>query len=171
MDDEVKVKFKINANPEYGGWTYTKSDYLQFYVTDIDDGGGGGGCPYISPWNRTKYKQENNLLVQSEFQSGEVTDYYKLDTDLQQKNGNYSMKIGLFEGSKDFIDQMKLYTIDHKEGYKVGVTPEGEYMTYKESEAPEGAFNSTGDDVLSMIENKDDGERLQMNEGSEVIID
>ncbi|MFP4052053.1 MAG: hypothetical protein ACLFVB_09985, partial [Thermoplasmata archaeon] len=114
---------------------------------------------------------ENNLMVQSEFQSGEVTDYYKLDTNLQQKNGQYSMKIEEFENSEDFIDQMKLYTIDHKEGYKVGVTPEGEYITYKNSDAPIEAYNSTGDDVLNMVKEKNDDKRLEMDEGSEVILD
>ena len=179
---DFDISMNIYSHFGYGGWkleNYHNNDLSISCVNndnsgDGDDGGGGdpgGGCPYLSPWNGTKYKQENNLLVQSEFQNGEVTDYYKLDTDLQQKNGNYSMKIDEFENSEDFIDQMKLYTLDHKPGYEVGVTPEGEYMTYKNSSPPEGAHNSTGDDVLSMIEQKNDGKRLQMNKGSEIIID
>jgi len=173
---EIPVeKIKVKAAQQYGGWEYTYQDTNEewsFYMTnDGYGGGGGGGCPYISPWNGTKYKQENNLLVQSEFQNGEVTDYYKLDSDLQQKNGNYSMKIEEFENSEDYIDQMKLYMIDHKEGYKVGVTPEGEYITYKNSEAPLEAYNSTGDDVLNMVKEKNDDKWLEMDEGSEIILD
>jgi len=170
-ENDFTIKVKAVCHDKYGGWSYS-GGVKEITIDYIDDGGGGGGgCPYISPWNGTKYKRENNLMVQSEFQSGEVTDYYKLDTNLQQKNGQYSMKIEEFEDSEDFIDQMKLYTIDHKEGYKVGVTPEGEYITYKNSDAPLEAYNSTGDDVLNMVKEKNDEKRLEMDEGSEIILD
>ncbi|MFW6176613.1 MAG: hypothetical protein ACOC40_02820, partial [Thermoplasmatota archaeon] len=167
---DYNITVTAKMQDKYGGWEVSTTKTITINYLD-DGGGGGGGCPYISPWNGTKYKQENNLLVQSEFQNGEVTDYYKLDSDLQQKNGNYSMKIEEFENSEDYIDQMKLYTIDHKEGYKVGVTPEGEYITYKNSDAPLEAYNSTGDDVLNMVKEKNDDKRLEMDEGSEVILD
>jgi len=140
-------------------------------LSDIQDGGGGGGgCPYVSPYNGTKYKRDNNILVQSEFKEGEVTDYYKLDNDLAEQNGEYSLKVEEFENSEDYLDQMKLYTIDHKEGYKVGVTPSGEYLTYKDSDPPTSARTSDGDDVLKKVNEKNDGKRLEMEAGSEITL-
>ncbi|MFP4000528.1 MAG: hypothetical protein ACLFSM_09185 [Thermoplasmata archaeon] len=169
-EEKVDIKITAEVHDEYGGWEESIEFDLTIKYRDSDDDG-GGGCPYVSPYNGTKFKRDNNILVQSEFKDGEVTDYYKLDNDLAEQNGNYSLKIEEFENSEDYIDQMKLYTLDHKEGYKVGVTPEGEYLTYKDSEAPIQAYTSEGEDILGEVEEKNDGQRLGMEAGSEIILD
>ncbi len=175
FDGYIDVKIDLEAKEEYGSWQKEiEKDHLFEAKQEDDDGGGGsggGGCPYVSPYNGTKFKRDNNILIQSEFKDGEVTDYYKLDNDLAEQNGNYSLKIEEFENSEDYLDQMKLHTIDHKEGYNVGVTPDGEYLTYKDSEAPESAQTAGGDDVLNKVDEKNDGKRLEMEAGSEITLD
>ncbi len=131
----------------------------------------GGGCPYVSPYNGTEYARDNNILVQSEFKDGKVTDYYKLDNNLAKKNGNYSVKIEEFENSEDFIDQMKLYTIDHKDSSEIGVTPKGEYLTYKNSDSPDKAYTSNGKDILNKVKNKEDEKRVKMKPGSQIYLE
>jgi len=165
------IKVNVWVKEGYGGWTDSWSKTVEIINNGKGDDGGGGGCPYVSPYNGTKYKRDNNILVQSEFKDGEVTDYYKLDNDLAEQNGNYSLKIEEFENSEDYIDQMKLYTIDHKKGYNVGVTPDGEYLTYKDSDAPTKTNTSDGDDVLTKVNEKKDGKRLEMEAGSKITLD
>lgn len=166
---ELRVN-SIRAYDKYGGWTIGPRDSIKIEVKNYGSED-GGGCPYVSPYNGTKFKRDNNILVQSEFRDGEVTDYYKLDNHLAEHNGNYSLKIEEFENSEDYLNQMKLYTIDHKEGYKVGVTPDGEYLTYKNSDAPNSAYTAKGTDVLKEVKDKDDGKRLEMEAGSEITLD
>ncbi len=130
---------------------------------------GGGGCPYVSPWNGTDYQLDNNILIASEHQAGIVDDHYILQNGMEPKDGYYSLKIEEFENSKDHLDTVKLYTIDHQEGYEIATTPGGEFIAYKEPIPALSAYDSNGDDVLGYL-NDTDNDTLYVEENSDVIL-
>ncbi|MFO8109417.1 MAG: hypothetical protein R6U17_02700, partial [Thermoplasmata archaeon] len=138
---------------------------------DNEDGGGGstGGCPYVSPWNGTDYQRDNNILIASEHRAGIVDDYYILQNNMVPKDGHYSLKIEEFENTADFFDTFSLHTIDHREGYGVGTTPDGEYLTYQDPVPPESAYDGSGEDVLEYVSDPDT-EPMYMPEGSSVVL-
>ena len=132
-------------------------------------GSGGGGCPYVSVWNGEEYVHDNNILIASEHQPGVVDDNYILQNTMVPKDGYYSLKIEEFEHSQDFFDTFSLYTIDHREGYSVGTTPDYEYITYKNPVPPESAYDGYGQDVLEYVSDPD-SEPVHMPEGSSVVL-
>ncbi len=167
----IDIKYEITTPSRYGGWeTITEYKFDFFRVTNNDGaGGGGGGCPYVSVWNGTAYQHDNNILIASEHQEGVVDDNYVLQNTMIPKDGFYSLKIEEFENSEDFFDTFSLYTIDHQEGYSVGVTPDGEYSTYKDPVPPESAYDCAGNDVLEYV-SAPDGNSLYMEENTTLIL-
>ncbi len=140
---------------------------------DYSSGGGVlppiGGCPYVSVWNGTGYQHDNNILIASEHQEGVVDDNYILRNTMVPKDGFYSLKIEEFEFTEDFFDTFSLYTIDHREGYSVGTTPDGEYRTFKDPVPPESAYDCTGSDVLEYV-SAPDGNSLFMEENTTIVL-
>jgi hypothetical protein len=125
----------------------------------FDDG--GGGCPYVSPWNGTCYVSDNSILPDSEM-SGEhdTKDYYGLEQPLVptlqgEKYSSYSLKISEFEHEHDYIDQVQVLAVDHPAGVNVGVSLSGEILTYKHPTPPVSAISSDGADVLSLLKGSD----------------
>ncbi len=159
-------------------WYYDISWESQFEVVDDDNGeddddddngNGDAGCPYVSPWNGTGYMRDNNILIASEHQDGFVKDNYVLRNPMVPKEGYYSLKVEEFENAESFFDTFSLYTIDHEEEYKVGTTPEGGFLTYKDPKPPISAYDSQGNDVLEYV-SEPDGNSLYMDEGSHMIV-
>ncbi|MFO8110369.1 MAG: hypothetical protein R6U17_07625 [Thermoplasmata archaeon] len=85
------------------------------------------------------------------------------------KDGHYSLKIEEFEHTQDFFDTFSLHTLDHREGYSVGITPDYEYMTYKDPVPPISAYDGYGEDVLEYVSDTD-SEPMYMPEGSSVVL-
>ncbi len=156
-----KIEFDLSVPDYQGGWECHKTVYIQGH-NDEDDGGGGGGggCPYVSPWTGDKYKRENNLLMDSEFENGEVTDKYLLENGLRPKNGSYQMKIEEFENSEDFIDQLQLYTLDHTKDTELGLTPEEKLVSYSKNDLNKPKSASLNDkSILEKVKEKNDKKR------------
>ncbi len=137
-DEIIYTHSNPPSDPNYYRVKSGTEDKYGFYVLGnpsneilLVSSGGGGGCPYVSIWNGTDYQHDNNILVASEHQEGVVDDNYVLQNTMAPKDGFYSLKIDEFENSEDFFDTFSLYTIDHREGYSIGTTPDGEYRTYK----------------------------------------
>lgn len=135
---------------------------------------GGGGCPYIAPWNGYFFDAENNLLRLSESSpSVDVEDWYLIQQQLPMKDGYYAFQIQEFENEESLFDCIKLYTVDHLQAFKVGVRPTGEVIPYKEPRSPLSATDSGNNDVLPLIQCEGDdiyegdtGEWLLLNFGS-----
>jgi len=134
----------------------TLDDWLLFWPIE-----GGGGCPFVSPWNGTQYAVDNNILPASESNcQTDVEDYYKLEKSLVPSYETdlfsvYSLRIQEFEREHDYIDQVKLLAVDHSQGGSVAVTPEGEIVTYSNPAAPISCLDNDGNDRLSEISNVD----------------
>ncbi|MFP4001552.1 MAG: hypothetical protein ACLFU5_06585 [Thermoplasmata archaeon] len=172
-DTEWDIEFSLSVPDYQGGWEYHETVYIDG-INDEDDGGGGGGggCPYASPWTGDDYERENNLLMDTEFEEGEVTDQYLLENSLQPKDGSYNMKIEEFENSNDFFNQVQLYTLDHTKNTELGLTPDEELTSYSKSDlnAPNSAtLNEVS--ILEKLKVKDDKNRAAVEEDDTVYLD
>ncbi len=122
-----------------------------------DPGGNGGSCPFVSTWSGTEHWLDNNVLPASETSNGtDVEDYYVLQQPLVPYNGKYSLLISEFEQEHSHLDQVRLIAVDHESDANVGVSPNGDILTYRSPHAPVSAVdehNSSWLDTISTIDN------------------
>lgn len=115
-------------------------------------GSGGGGCPFVYVWNGQRYVIDNNLLSASELSNGaDVEDYCRLEQTLVRKDGKYSLLIGEFEHEHSYFDQVKLLAVDHDSDINIAVTPEGQFLTYKNPMSPTSCVDNNGTNRLNEI--------------------
>lgn len=129
----------------------------------------GGGCPYISTWDGTHYIVDNNLLP-SGYSDTDVMDYYKLQQPLVPNGDIASLQLSELEWEHDFIDQVKLLTVDHKRNVKVAVSPEGQMLTYRRPILPLTAIDDEGNNVRYLIK-RIDKKYYQGHNGSHILLD
>lgn len=117
--------------------------------------GGGGGSPFVAPWNGSGYQIDNNILPLSDVfdrSSLDVWDYYRLHAPLLPKRESYSLKLMEFEDERSSLDLVSLFAVDHVEGVRVGVDPDnGQVFTYAEPTAPRSAVDNYGRDTLAQL--------------------
>lgn len=145
-------KARVIWNGQY--WTNGFSD--SHVASDQPScGGGGGGSPFVAPWNGTAYQPDNNILPLSEVfdrESLDVDDYYRLHAPLLSRDGTYSLKLVEFEDERSFFDSVALWTVDHDPDTRIGVHPQtGEILTYESPEQPASAVDNYGRDVLGAL--------------------
>jgi hypothetical protein len=137
--------------------------------------GGSGGCPYVSTWDGTQYVLDNNILPAAEMSKGaDVQDYYTLQQPLVptyegRAYSLYSLQVSEFEHEHDYIDQAKLFAVDHNSSVDVGVSPNGEILTYSNPVPAISAVDNNGADVLPLL-NSVDGNYYQGYNGSYVTL-
>lgn len=127
------------------------------------------GCPYVSSWNGSQYVLDNNLLAASMFSQGaDVNDHYVLQqAPTQNPNGTYSLQISEFEKEHDFIDQVQLVAVDHASNVNVGVSPDGQILTYGTPNTPVSAITDTHENVKQLL-SAIDGTYYEAHNGSYV---
>ncbi|MGM0404929.1 MAG: hypothetical protein ACQEQM_02150 [Thermoplasmatota archaeon] len=110
--------------------------------------------------------------MDSEFESGEVTDKYLLENSLQPKDDSYQMKIEEFENSEDFIDQLQLYTLDHTKDTRLGLTPGEELVSYSKNDLDKPNSASWNDSsILEEVKEKNDKKRATVEDNDTVYLD
>jgi len=131
-----------------------------------------GGCPYISTHDGDSFVLDNNLLPAAAYSNGtDVVDYYKVQQPLiSNADGTYSLLLSEFQTEHDFIDQVRLLTVDHSSGVNVAVDAVGEILTYKNPKPPRTAIDSEGNDVHDSIRSMD-GEYYEGCNESYVVLD
>jgi len=152
--------FYVLAGP--GPW-YVKVDWYSpgnvgFYKIHAETwySGGGGGCPYVSVWNGTRYVLDNNVIPAAEGSNGtDVLDYYMLQQPLIRNNGKYSLLIWDLD-KHSFLDQVELLAVDHELDVNVAVSPGGDVLTYKTPANPVSVINMKGLDVTAILSAVDD---------------
>jgi hypothetical protein len=131
------------------------------YVLDFDFERNGGGCPYVWVWNGSSFVKDNNILPASEIGNGtDTNDYYKLEQSLApifrtQQISAYSIQISEFENERDYIDQIKLLSVDHSQDVNIAVTQEGEIITYRTPSSPLACIDSNNNSRLHEISQMD----------------
>jgi hypothetical protein len=158
LDGQVKYDNPISV-------TMTADHNLAAYFVQ------SGGCPYVSTWNGSQYVVDNNLLAASMFSGGaDVNDSYVLQQALAQStNGTYSLLLSEFENEHDFIDQVQLVAVDHASNVNVGVSPDGEILTYADPTPPVSAITDTNENVKQLL-SAVDGNCYEAQNGSYVVL-
>lgn len=143
-----RVQINGTLDPPYSEGNYT----FQIFIS-----GGMGGCPYVYTWNGSSYVKDNNILPASEAGNGTDTDdYYKLERQLVPfargpQQSLYRLVIGEFENEHDYIDQVRLTSIDHDQNLNIAVTGDGEILTYQQPNSPLTCIDDSSADRLSEI--------------------
>jgi hypothetical protein len=120
-------------------------------------GVGGGGSPHLSTFDGTTWLLDNNLMPAAEHSNGlDVTDYYRVQEPLREVQRRYLLKISEFENARNFIDQVRLVTVDHSAGYDVAVSPSGKILTYSNPIPAQTAQTANGTDVTFLLSQVDE---------------
>jgi hypothetical protein len=72
-----------------------------------------GSCPWLLPWNGTTYQPDNDIYSVARFQTGEYTDYYRVQQPLLARNGRYPFEIRELDTEQSWTDWIQLQAIDH----------------------------------------------------------
>ena len=148
---------KVRAKDEYCDWG-NWSDALIVHIESSSP----PGCPFISVWDGAGYVIDNNVLGDSEVSGGaDVEDYYRLEQTLVPTyQGDwfswYSLQISEFENEHSYIDKVRLYAVDHDPNVNMAVTPDGEFLTYTNSNPPISAMDRHNCDYLPVVLEQDD---------------
>lgn len=119
------------------------------------------GCPYVSPWIGDSYAVGNNILAASEDTHRtelDVIDYFRLEQPIVEKDERYWLQIREFEQEHTWLDQVRLKTVDHPPGLKLGVTDEGEYLLYRREIQAVSCADSGGVNKLDLINSNGNGD-------------
>lgn len=117
----------------------------------------GGGCPFVSVWKGGEFTLDNNILPLSETSGGvDVEDYYVLreqPTSILERSATsfYSLRIGEFEREHSFIDQVRLFAVDHASNLNIALTSSGEVLTYLNPTPPLSCVDDHGIDRLGEV--------------------
>jgi len=111
---------------------------------------------YIYTWNGNHYIKDNNLLRNFEKKGQDVNDYYILRENLVEEDRKYLIMIKEDGHEKTWIDQIKLISVDHEENIKIGVTQNGEIITYGEPISPLNCTDKYGNNFLGLIREVDE---------------
>ena len=120
-----------------------------------------GGCPYVAPWVGGEYLVGNNILVASEDTLRpelDVTDFFRLEHSLDEREGLYWIKIREFEQEHTWLDEVRLLAVDHPQGLHLGVKLDGEMFLYSREILPVSCVDSAGVDRLGLINTIGDGD-------------
>jgi len=158
------------------GW----SDFGTFYISD----GVSGSCPFLFTWDGEGFSFEADLFGAGKMGTRTKTgvlkpapdDPYLLDTVPVATDGTYEFRLVEERFETDYLDQMRLYTVDVPDGYDVyaekyqsgGSSYPGLEASLHTVRLPlDGVVSAThvqtGRDVTSVLSARD-GERLTLNE-------
>jgi tetratricopeptide (TPR) repeat protein len=130
----------------------------------------GTSCPLLYTWNGTRYQFVTDFLggcaigfleAPGHYNTPDTDEYVKIDgTQLQLKDGKYSLKINNQLEEVLYIDQTELLALDHPSDVEVfpneRLMPEPPYPSFRVFAArntapPKSAWDSHGNDVLPLI--------------------
>jgi hypothetical protein len=135
---QYRIICRLLANvADSGDVAQDKTIPNHLYLTQIAVSG-GGGCPTVYTWDGSQYKIENNLLSSSEKQNMpiDVSEWYVIQNTPNIKDGNVKFTIRETAQDKGYLNQIKLFTINHPTDYGVAVTSSGEIVTYNSPISP-----------------------------------
>ena len=124
------------------------------------------GCPFVYIWNGEEWIEDNNILPQSQdpvIFGQDVTDIYQLFTQPVMENERYHLAIGEFENERSYLDQLKLYIIDHPTETFIRMDDDGEILQFaKPAFFADAQLDSN--QVLELL-NRLDGINVELTDG------
>ncbi len=163
-------------------WKYTFPSGRKWYIDQkgtngmytfyyAGQGGGGGGCPYVSPWNGEIFEVENNLLLKSlSYPEQDVEDWYQIQHSEPIRDDYYALQLQEFENEESELNNIKLLTVDYPKIFKIGINTIGEVVPYLRPIKPKTAVDSHGNDVLPLVENENDDLFFEGEAGESLIL-
>jgi tetratricopeptide (TPR) repeat protein len=135
----------------------------------------GSSCPVLFAWDGKKYEFVSDVIgaavvghwmSPSTRNENDPDEWIKVDGSmLQSRNGKLSLRFGEPMEEINYIDQLRLVTVDHPEGTEV--FPDERFLSEKpfatgapilasrEMHLPAGAWNDKGEDILSLLAKPD----------------
>lgn len=119
-----------------------------------------GGCPELysfictdSATNGYLFAENNTLLPHSEVSPDTASDYYVLSHALPSKDGHYYLKVIENDSSTTFIDEIRLYAVDHPPETQVATSSNGNTYVYSDVLAPNHCVSKTSEMVEDSLGN------------------
>ncbi|NIQ07859.1 MAG: hypothetical protein GWO20_19715 [Candidatus Korarchaeota archaeon] len=108
VDAWYDVQFR---KPRWWWYDLTKKFESDTLFLDYYEGGGGGGCPYLSVYNGEEYVNEGLLDIHPDTQQRQdedVTEMHQLITSPEAVKGKYLVRLTEHPKTHSFIDQVQL---------------------------------------------------------------
>ncbi len=121
--------------------------------------GGSSGCPYVYVWNGKNWREDNNILPESEDTSRselDVFDCFLIREKVTEQEGKVILQIREFEHERTYLDSVALLCVDHSRELQLGVTSEAELVLYRKETTALSCADSAGSDLLSLLSEEDD---------------
>jgi hypothetical protein len=122
----------------------------------------GGGCPFVFVWNGREYLKENNilplcedLLRNEEVNEEVVEDFYVLQNEPCLESGFIRLKIEEFEREISWINNFKLFAVEHPGDTYVGVDQKNGLQVFGSPRSVLGCRDQDGGDRLLEVSNSD----------------
>jgi len=119
------------------------------------------GCPFLYAWNGSSYVEENNILPQAtnpDRSQLDVDDYYLIQNGMEPVNGSYSVQIYESALERTHLDDVQLAIIDYDYfDAEPVITANGTLLTIVDPQAPISCIDSSGCEVLELVDNMNDG--------------
>lgn len=111
-------------------------------------------CPYVYSYNGENYVFEGETYGGAIASNLERDDYMPLPS-IKPDNGTYRIRINNELKECQYTDVAELVTVDHTEGTKVLLDKYGNPQMISDPRPPEDAVSANGDDLLTVIKEKD----------------
>lgn len=180
--------YQVRVRARDSVYTYAVSDWSATDSFIVENAPDSGSCPFLFTWNGSEYVFEADLFGSGKLgtrtKSGTLKpspeDPYLLETTPAIKDGFYEFRLVEERYEVDYLDQMKLLTLDVPTGY--GVYAEKFQAGGSAFPGIEGALHTvklpvgrplrathvqTGDDVTALVAERDEN-RLILNEDRNV---
>jgi hypothetical protein len=104
-------------------------------------------------YNGNEYAPENPLLTECEASgyTRVVTDYYHVSGPATPVNGTVRFQLRELEDEISYIEDLELFTVDHRPETKVASTADGKLYTYSEVITPLSAVDEDGVDWVDAV--------------------
>jgi len=125
-----------------------------------------GGCPWLWVQNDSQLVPENNVFYKSEFTEfygDDITDLYLIQNKpMIDSNGNINIQFSESVNDITYFDQLKLYSVDHPVGTKLGITENGDIVLYYSDDvsSPDNATLNVGNNITENIQYNYNGEKI-----------
>lgn len=117
---------------------YAENSYPGFYVDDVkitqydvpaqnttltltaeESPSSGASCPWVFSRTASGFVQDNDIYSTAQGQSAEYTDYYTLNDQPIQVNGQYQLNLQELTQETSYTDFVRLLAVDHSAGQKL----------------------------------------------------
>jgi hypothetical protein len=162
---QIYLRFAmLNAEYSYPGFYVDDVKITQYdapaqsttlTLTAWEDTGTGASCPWVFSRTSSGFIQDNDIYSTAQGQSAEYTDYYNLNNQPIQVNGQYQLNLQEITQETSYTDFVQLLAVDHSSATRIASDENGNILTYSNPVAPISAIDGKGNDVLNQITTQD----------------